>query len=93
MANRFEENNTLQPNWFTYNRKTDSWTKHNFSWDVKLPSMPHWFLVSIHGQLNLFLPKATLEFNYETTTWININRTISLPISDINSLKLSHELE
>ena len=74
-----------------YNPDSNAWTKHNFSLDVQFSSKPDWFLVSILGDLNLFLPNDTFMYQSESKTWTKSDLMIDFPIDKINFLRVAYE--
>ena len=58
---------------------------------MQFSSKPDWFLVSILGDLNLFLPNYTFKYQSESTTWIKSDHMIGLPIEKMKLLKVAYE--
>ena len=54
-------------------------------------SKPDWFLVTILGDLNLFLPDYTFVYQSETTTWKKSDVMVDLPIDKVKFLRVAYE--
>ena len=51
---------------------------------------PHWFMISILGELHLFLPNITLKYHQSETkvTWTTIEPLMNLHIEDVEFLNV-----
>ena len=91
MAKRFDENyNSAPPNWFGYDPIEQIWTKYDFPSEIKFPLSPHWFMISILGELHLILPNITLKYHQSETnvTWTTFEPLMNLHIEDVEFLNV-----
>ena len=89
LANTFDDSDDADwSRWFIFDPYLAIWTKQNLPKEVSFPTKPNWFFIPILGELHLFLPKHTLRYHSETTSWTSIDLNIDLSIENVGFLQI-----
>ena len=90
LAIQYGYDDNWSKNLFSYYLKNNIWTQLMFPKESENSFHQNWFFVPILGQLHLLLPKSTLKYDLETSTWEKTDPLLDLPVENIRFLRKTY---